>query len=305
MILHHYPYTIYLITCLINGKRYVGQTRQGLASRMYEYSREAGVRLDMNRPIVDAIRKYGLNSFVFEEIDRADSEEEMDYMERYWIAFYKTSNRKYGYNVQLGGQQRPKAKHRMQKGIRCIETGEVFVSMAEAARVRNISPAALTLHLKGKNKSCNGHHWEWTYNPGAQIYSTSEAVKNVFKATSDRQRKSNNRTLASVQCVETGETFVSMTEAAKKYGIDKRSIFSAIERDITAGGVHWIRLTPKRDTNSKGTPKRPVKALETGKIYQSLKEAAVQNNIDSSTIWCAIRDGCRAAGLHWSYIRLV
>lgn len=297
-----YPYTIYLITCLANEKRYVGQTRQGLSTRMYEYRREAHVRLDMNRPIADAIRKYGLDSFVFEEIDRADSEEEMDYMECYWIAFYRTANRKYGYNVQTGGQQRPKVKNRMQKGIRCVETGEVFASMAEAARARNISPAALTVHMKGTNKSCNGQHWEWTNNPGATIYNSSDAVKNVFKATSRRQRISNKSTLTSVQCVETEEVFNSMTEAARKYGIDKRSIFSAIERRITAGGVHWVRLTPKREVNSKGTHKKPIKALETGKVYPSLKEAASQNGVDSTTIWCAMRDNTKAAGLHWAYI---
>jgi len=46
------------------------------------------------------------------------------------------------------------------KPIRCIDTNEVFPSIAEAARVKNVSKTTLLRHLSGVNKSCGGNKYE-------------------------------------------------------------------------------------------------------------------------------------------------
>ena len=52
----------------------------------------------------NAIHKYGKENFSFEEIDSATDCSELDDKERYWIAYYKSNIREYGYNLDSGGQ---------------------------------------------------------------------------------------------------------------------------------------------------------------------------------------------------------
>ena len=77
---------IYKITNLINHKIYIGQTieyeeriRHHKQTAFRENSKEK------DRPLYRAIRKYGLDNFKFEIIDKADSIEELNEKEIYYI----------------------------------------------------------------------------------------------------------------------------------------------------------------------------------------------------------------------------
>jgi hypothetical protein len=50
-----------------------------------------------------ALKKYGPDAFIWEQIDTADSREELDAREIYWIAFYNSADKHHGYNLTLGG----------------------------------------------------------------------------------------------------------------------------------------------------------------------------------------------------------
>lgn len=101
--------SIYKITNSVNGKVYIGQTmrkpedrwRQHINNSMRETSR------DYNSYFHNAIRKYGKEVFVFEEIERCDNTE-LDIREIFWIDYYQSFNNKYGYNLTLGGQGSPR-----------------------------------------------------------------------------------------------------------------------------------------------------------------------------------------------------
>lgn len=298
------------------------------------------------------MRKYGFDAFTFDEIDRAETYDELNSLECMWIAHYRATEPSFGYNILPGGRGKPmkaatraqisasvlcqyaeghepanKGKpmsnrvrklvseglkrsirnkghqNRMRKEIRCIETDETFPSMAAAARARRFSPAALTLHMKGSAKTCDRHHWEWTGGGRPDIYENSAAVKEVFAATSRRQSSGSKGARCPVRCVETDEVFESTTAAAARYGIDKRAIFSAMERNITAAGLHWIRLKPKQKHNARGHATREVRAKESGIVYPSLARAAKAVGLSTSTsIWCAINRNETAAGQHWEYV---
>lgn len=91
---------IYKATCLQNNKIYIGKTTGLLKNREYRHYNDAeSNRLDTH--FARAIRKYGKNNFIFEEIDRAYSEKELDKKEKYWISFYDSKNK--GYNETDGG----------------------------------------------------------------------------------------------------------------------------------------------------------------------------------------------------------
>lgn len=47
------------------------------------------------------------------------------------------------------------------KKVQCIETGEIFNSVTEAANSVNRNIATLINCLKGRSKTCGGLHWEY------------------------------------------------------------------------------------------------------------------------------------------------
>lgn len=74
---------IYKITCKINNKIYIGQTCETLQRR---FKRHMGYQKDKNNTkFYRAVRRYGVKNFYIEEIDSANSQEELDEKELYWI----------------------------------------------------------------------------------------------------------------------------------------------------------------------------------------------------------------------------
>lgn len=93
---------IYKVTNKNNGKIYIGQTIKNLSSRKnaHKFMSEKGDR----RTIFQiALLDYGFDNFTWEQIDTANSREELDENEKYWIAYYKSNNTEYGYNSSDGG----------------------------------------------------------------------------------------------------------------------------------------------------------------------------------------------------------
>jgi group I intron endonuclease len=94
---------IYKVTNLVNNKIYIGQTIKTLKERIKNHVRESKNK-NIYRPFLLALKKYGLENFLFEEIDNADSLNELDKKEIYWINLYDSTNKEKGYNISFGGQ---------------------------------------------------------------------------------------------------------------------------------------------------------------------------------------------------------
>lgn len=70
------PNMIYLVTNIVNGKRYIGKTTQLLEDRWYQHCKNAQYGHDSY--LYKAIRKYGVESFKIEKLcDGLDDEEVM------------------------------------------------------------------------------------------------------------------------------------------------------------------------------------------------------------------------------------
>ena len=89
---------IYKITNLINNKIYIGQTRQKLSKRWGQHNE---TRKDS--VISNAIQKYGKQNFSIEQIDSAETQQDLNIKEIYWIAYFNTLDPKIGYNRSPGG----------------------------------------------------------------------------------------------------------------------------------------------------------------------------------------------------------
>lgn len=93
---------IYKVT-FPNQKYYIGQTMRTLEKRKKEHE---WTYLKRNTAFYNAIRKYGWDSLMWETIDEADTREELNQKEIYWIKYYNScvlSKNSNGYNSTYGG----------------------------------------------------------------------------------------------------------------------------------------------------------------------------------------------------------
>lgn len=101
---------IYKITCLIDNKIYIGQTRKKLSERWAQHICQVRyVKEDNNRKICrylhTAMKKYGVENFKIEIIEECSSIEELNKKE-FELIQELNSLAPNGYNLQLGGDSR-------------------------------------------------------------------------------------------------------------------------------------------------------------------------------------------------------
>lgn len=92
--------SIYLITNLINGKQYVGQTKRSVKDRYAEHIQEA-LNTDKNLHLYNSMRKYGIENFRIDILEDNVAESDLDALEIYYIGLFDTFLN--GYNNTVGG----------------------------------------------------------------------------------------------------------------------------------------------------------------------------------------------------------
>lgn len=97
-----------------SGKVYIGQTTRGLSHRINshrhtfaKFLKAEKTAYTSNRFLMNAFNKYGFEAFTWEVIDKASSQEELDALEIKYIAEYKATDKRFGYNMRIGGQGGP------------------------------------------------------------------------------------------------------------------------------------------------------------------------------------------------------
>ena len=177
---------IYKITNIQNNKVYIGQTKESIKKR---FSRHMGYQaLEHDTKFYRAIRKYGKENFLIEEIDSATTQEELDEKEVYWINFFDSVNSGYNSNANKGrvggdtltnhpdlvairkkiseskmGDKNPRA--RQVKAINILTKEEiVFGSACECARKLNFTNhACISKRALGQIKSPYQKQWLFEY----------------------------------------------------------------------------------------------------------------------------------------------
>ena len=129
---------IYLITCIINGKHYVGQTRKyrynntirlGIRGRYNQHIYNAINHRDDCPKLNRAIRKYGAENFMVDKL-KSCSLDELNYYEKYYIQVFNSAIE--GYNCTLGGDSYKLSEEQLNK---------MNKSISEKAKLRWSDPA--------------------------------------------------------------------------------------------------------------------------------------------------------------------
>lgn len=272
---------IYKITNTVNNKIYIGQTCYTIQKRWAEH---CSVYNKLDYPLYKAMRKYGQDNFIIEEIEQI-SDELLNEREIYWISFYHSyAPLGYGYNVTLGGEG-----NRLYEQKQIYEMWDNGLCITEISEQTGADRHVVTDILKGyKNYSIEesekrGHEFLW----------------------SKRGRKVNQYDLKGNYIA----TFNSLMDAQRQTGVAQKNIFWVVShKSYSAGGYQWKYIDDDfiiTDISSKTTrQKQPVIQLINGeeKEYESAAEAARQTGINAT----CIRKVCQgkqnsAGGYRWKY----
>lgn len=203
-------YTVYMHTNKLNNKKYIGITRQKPSSRW-----NSGHGYKRNPYFFKSIKKNGWDGFKHEVILQNLTKEEAEMFEIAMIKYYKTTDKRLGYNSDNGGnspgkmtqQSKQKLININSKKIICIETKEVFNSAKDAGNKLGIDYATIGRCCRKEFHIGAGFHWafydEYIKNPDDNIYLTS--------------RKKTGKT---VYCEETKEYYPSLKHVSDLFKID-------------------------------------------------------------------------------------
>lgn len=109
---------VYTITNRVNGKVYVGQTKnfaKRKAGHLY------GARKGCPQLIYRAMRKHGIENFVFEVVEECE-DELINEREQHWVTKYDSFNN--GYNMTTGGNQNTRVSDQTKRVLSAKNTGK-------------------------------------------------------------------------------------------------------------------------------------------------------------------------------------
>lgn len=96
---------IYKITNILNDKVYIGlTTKSNVKNRFYQHMYNA-FKTNLDTYFYNAIRKHGRDNFKIETIETCSDFDELNFLEKYYIKFYNSTDKRYGYNLLAGGTQ--------------------------------------------------------------------------------------------------------------------------------------------------------------------------------------------------------
>lgn len=278
-------YIVYMHVNKINQKKYIGVTKNAPEKRWINgngYKRQA---------FYNAIQKYGWDNFdhiiLFDKLSQSEASKKEIEM----ISYYQSNNKLFGYNVSVGG-----------------ENGHNELWNDPEYRKNQIK--------ERKERWENAEYREKL----SKIMKTTMESDTYKQALSDSVKKRWNDGMFDkifckpVMCLETGNIYKSAKEASDSTNICRTDIGKCCNEEVkTAKGYHWIFYNGDNYTESdrklmieqigSGRGIR-IMCVETGKKYNSIKEAAKDVNVDNSSIGKVLKGKQKtSAGYHWIYCK--
>lgn len=165
-----------------------------------------------------------------------------------------------------------------------IETGEIFRSALQASKQYNISRDLIVSCCNGMRENAAGFHWRYEH----------EEAK-PYKGTHAKP----------IVCIETGVVYPSVSEAVRQTGLYHNAVTDCLKkRRDSVAGYHWEYKDPESIDSGifKNSRFKPVVCIETGIVYETIKDAAFAAHVDQTTMRRCLRGlSDTAGGYHWQH----
>lgn len=305
---------IYKITNKINGKCYIGQSKN-------IYKRWKQEKLGcVNEHLKFAFKKYGFENFSFEILEECEINV-LNERETYYIDLYDSCNREHGYNkIKVGcvpehhlplsedhkrkislsnkgriltveeiNKRKESFKTRIvsnQQVIYCYETNLYYTSIGDASRKLNLAKNALRRVARGIEQRVQNYHF-CTIDDDIDAF--IEKCDKIYKYISEnnitltqyytrKANKFNNQ----IRCIETGVIYDSVHEASRKLNINRSVITeSAINKSynslITQYHFEYLNEKDKNRTS-------PVDEEKQKEINKKISDVAKGRKLSEETI---------------------
>ena len=263
---------IYLWKNLINGKLYVGQT-QNFYQRAKQYQRNK----EKNRIIGKAINKYGFDNFDISILEKDVPLDKLDEREQYWMDYYQSYDLNIGYNLCSEAGTTRGFKHSEEtKQALSQNHKQFYIDHPEKIRRGKDNPA-YGRHITPENsKKMSERLIGNQYAKGSHWVMSDETKEKISRAMKGKQNCLGRKLSA--------ETKAKIAES------NRRRIISETSKK-------------KMSESHMGKTCRKVLCVETGKVYESIKDASIAVNVDGSTISKCCRGKQKTAGgFHWQYV---
>lgn len=266
---------IYKITNKINGKCYIGQSKDIIKRWKTEYK-----WYQVNNHLQSAFNKYGLENFDFEVIDECEPGL-LNEREQFWINIYNSFDRNFGYNKTLGGAGTPGRTFVMteetKNKIRLANTGRKFTS-EQLNEFRNIiRDNQIVIYCYETNK-----YYTSIANAARELNICKDSIRHVIT-------KQDNQAL--------NYRFCKMTDDINKFIQNCQTIDDYIKKNNITLKQYYSKLNKSN--------KKEVRCIETGIIYESIMDASIKTGInDNSISKCCNNKQHTASDLHFEFIDL-
>jgi len=184
-------YEIYIITNLLNGKIYIGQTQQGYKKRFIQHIYEANYLKDKRYKSLlrQALRKYGASNFKIELLDNtAKSSVELDELEALYIQAYNSLVPS-GYNLtdKILIQNRKKARKALllankktsYRGVQYLSRGNKWKTKYSNRVFKTDLDAAIAYDVE--SLKCLGDKAILNFPQDKNKYLSGEIIPNYFR----------------------------------------------------------------------------------------------------------------------------
>lgn len=230
---------IYCIENITTNKKYIGQSTD-INDRWRKHISELNHNSHHNDYLQKAWNKYGEDDFEFYILEYCN-EDELDEKENYYINFYNTIDRKYGYNLKSGGQAH--CHHTEEVKNKISESNKKAYQNQELRELRSINALKqwanpnIKEKIMGSNNGMYGKHHN------------EETRQKISKNRSGISSHKRNRT--PVFCIELNRKFDDATEAGKELSLDGSAILKVCQgKRKTCGGYHWKFLNTRENNIS-------------------------------------------------------
>lgn len=234
---------VYLITNIVNGKMYVGQTNNAEKRfKEHMYARENCTSL------ARAVRKYGAESFRCDILAECFSRDEMNETERMFIESIGTMAPD-GYNLRTGGDVG--SKRARESVLKNTESTKAWWDShpEEKARMSEVKRAQWRDDGYRNAHSGDNHHMSGVNRPEYVIDAMRSGIRRWWLENREEglerleamRESARLKRMKRVRCVDTGIVYGSIEDAGRECGIKATNHITSVcrGRRKTCGGFRW------------------------------------------------------------------